>query len=117
MNHWYFIAPIAAVSYIVPIAIGFWFGYKFRELQELFHKIRGDFEGHVKEEEDTSSAVVETTPQLIEKKRRAGKLPTNDDEESAIVTVKSPAQVRKEHDEAVQREIDERLGTNSHVIE
>jgi hypothetical protein len=55
-------------------------------------------------DEEPESAVVTTTPRTIERKRRSGELDTED---SAIITVKSPRQVRKESDLKLQRELDE----------
>lgn len=112
MNRWYFIVPIAAVSYILALAAGYLAGYFHRRLVDGFAKLSGRVGDLEDELNDNSSAVVDTTPQLYDAKRRAGKLPEND-EESAIVTVKSPRQIQNEKDAQLKEDLDQASGRSS----
>jgi hypothetical protein len=115
VGHWYFIVPIAAASYLVAIALGYFLGLIHSRLLERVNVLLGrveDIENELEEEDDT--AIIETTPQSIEKKRRSGQLPEND-EESAIVTVKTPRQLAQEKAEREKAELDEIQGHSSRI--
>lgn len=114
MNHWYFIVPLAVLSYAAILFIGLQLGVYLHELRELVQDLNYRLR-NVEAEEDDSSAVIETTPQTIETKRRKGQLPSHDDEDSAIVTVKSPKQLREERDAKLKAELDEIQGHSSRI--
>lgn len=72
--------------------------------------LQASFNAHQAEETDDVSAVVETTPNLLRERDRQGQLDT---EESQIVTVKSPAQVRADKDRQLQKDIDRETGVHT----
>ena len=115
MNHWYFIVPLAVISYVVVLAFGYWVGMKYGDLLDRIQRLHEENEARKAEEADQGSAVVETTPQIIESKRRKGQLPTNDDEDSAIVTVKTPRQIQEEKDAKIKADLDEIQGHSSRI--
>lgn len=103
MNHWYFIVPLAVISYALILLCGLIVGYSFRDLKDRVQWLHEDNEARKAEEADDTPGVITTTPQLLEKKARAGKLDT---EESAIVTVKTPKQIQEEQDRKLEEELD-----------
>jgi hypothetical protein len=85
------------------IAAGsFFLGVTYDRLKRDIIKINEDLEIRKKEERD-ESAIIETTPQIIREKTRKGQ---ELDEDSAIVTTKSPQEIRKAKDTQLQRELD-----------
>lgn len=110
MNHWYFIAPVSAVSGLVLIASGFALGWWHRLIWDKLVEFNNRFK-ELEDDEDIP-AVITTTPQLIDRKRRAGKA-SEDDEESAIVTIKSPRQLKAEEELKLKAELDEIEGYSS----
>lgn len=103
MNHWYFIVTLSVISYALILLFGLIVGYSFRDLKDRVQQLHEDNEARKAEEEDDTPAVINTTPQSIERKARAGKL---DDEDSAIVTVKSPKQIQEDQDRKLQEDLD-----------
>lgn len=114
MNHWYFIVPLAAVSYLCALALGYVLGYVHSRLYERMNELLGRVEDLEPEENEDDTAIIETTPQLIEKKRRQGKAP-EDNDESAIITVKSPRQLAQEKAAREKAELDEIQGHSSRI--
>lgn len=92
------------------LAFGFMLGYKFYGTDRDLRKLREELERLQAEDQgEPGDAIITTTPQSIEQKRRAGKL---DDEDSAIVTVKSPREVRRQQHERTEAQIDRATGTH-----
>lgn len=99
------LCTIAPVSTLV-------LGYVIGNNQRLVHQAIESIQFWIKEREaedaeEDESAVVETSPNLIRERERQGELDTED---SQIVTVKSPAQVRADKDRQLQKDIDRETG-------
>lgn len=96
------IALCVAVGILVGLRIArlevFTYGL-YKEAAERFQSQADRLQELSKEvEEPDEPAVITTTPRLIETKRRAGKLKEDD---SAIVTVKTPRQLRQQNEETM----------------
>lgn len=96
--------------FAITLMTGLVIGFHVTDIRKRLADLRADLDARTLDDDDEpGTAVITTTPQVIERKRRAGKL---DDEDSAIITVKSPQQVRKDQYEQVERDIDRATGTH-----
>lgn len=93
---------ITVLLSLLVVGMAIWFGYFLRSLSNQIKSILRMIE--TSNENDTiDSAVVDTTPNLIREKERKGELDTDD---SQVVTIKSPAQVRADKDRKLNEELD-----------
>lgn len=97
------VVPLLVAASAVWMLVGLWVGFNFMVLREQYKRLD---EWH-RDAEDTSSAVVDTTPNLLREKERRGELETD---ESQIVTVKSPRQLKADKDRQLERDIDRVTG-------
>ena len=100
------VAAITALGSLLLLILGFVSGYYYKDLYNRLYALLNRIH-EIEEENKPESAIVETTPQLIRQKVRRGDI---DDGESAVVTVKSPRQLRADKDRQLKEELD-RLGT------
>lgn len=93
---------------IAAFSVGMAIGYYHRELERKLEELRlqvSNVNAKLEEPEEETSAVIETTPQLIREKERKGE-PVAGDDESAIVQIKTPRQVKADKDRELQKELD-----------
>jgi hypothetical protein len=99
---------VSIVSIAALIAMSFFAGMNYRNIISSIDKLNNDLTNHKKEEEhQDESAIVETTPQFVREKVRTGQV---SDEDSAIITVKSPKEVRQAKDAKLQKDLDKITG-------
>lgn len=80
-------------------------GLGLKQTREIIATLRSDFDTYVEEEASDESAVVETSPQLIRERIKTRGTDELDDD-SAIITIKTPQEVKRERDEKEQAELD-----------
>lgn len=108
---WLLLGLAIVATGAVVMFIGIVIGYKLYAIDAEAKRLQGEIDNLSADDDEPGDAVITTTPALLEQKRRAGKLNDND-AESAIVTVKSPRQLRKEDTIRREAEIDHATGTH-----
>lgn len=102
-NTWFFVFGL-----ILCFCIGYIIGVQLHMVRRSLESVQFWIKEREAEDAETQgSAVVESSPNLIRERDRQGQLDT---EESQIVTVKSPAQVRADKDRQLQKDIDRETG-------
>lgn len=99
------IVCLSILSFVVLFSIGYYLGVHYRLIYDQLQSIDKDINRwkHQEEEMENESAIIETTPQLVREKVRKGE-ETSD--ESAIITTKSPQEVRQAKDTKLQQDLD-----------
>lgn len=111
-NAWYLIL-LFSLTPMLGLVLGFCLGYVVGAQLRLIRRTLETIQFWIKEreaEDAEESAVIETTPNLLREKERQGTLDT---EESQIVTIKSPRQVKADKDAQLEREIDRVTGMHT----
>jgi hypothetical protein len=97
----------ALAAFCVMFVLGFTVGYSLRQLRNLLVDLRHDFDDR-KEIEDTDTAVIDSSPQHLREKReeRIRKGEELDDEDSQIISTKTPQQLEAETERAKESKLD-----------
>lgn len=108
MNNTLLMILLCTIAPVSTLVLGYVIGNNQRLVRQAIESIQFWIkEREAEDAEEDESAVVETSPNLIRERERQGELDT---EESQIVTVKSPAQVRADKDRQLQKDIDRETG-------
>lgn len=102
-----FIISAAVLAAVLLLAVGFLLGYYFRTIRSALQKLQTDYEERRAEEAGVQQ-VITTTPQLIREKQQPAT--SDQEEESQIITVKSPRQLRADRDRHLEEDLDKLTG-------
>lgn len=99
---------LATLIIVIVAVASFCLGLMQQRVKRQINRLTNEVLGFRKElEQDNEPAIIETTPQLIREKVRKG---TAEPDDSAIVTTKTPQEVRRTRDAKLKEELDRVTG-------